>query len=571
VPRMSYLVIEDFGTRGLCGDPARYEDPPPAGDGHHDFYWFWRNVGRSGKAGGDRGRWGVGKTVFPACSTINSMYGLTVQADTKRRLLMGQSVLKTHKIGATEYGPDGWFCDPAESDDLQMPFEDPAFISTFEKSFALKRGAEPGTSVVVPYPLDRVNASSILQSVVVHYFVQIVRGLLVVEVEGPGVAATIIDAGNIEAAANSMKWAGKRGEKKHVAPPIGLARFACQCAEAGKFTMLTEQNGAPVWNAALFGDKDLAALRENFESGMPVALRVPVDVIFNDKYLSLNAGALRQRWSHFDVFVQRSKHPSASQRGEDYFIRGGMTISGISTIPQARGVTALVLVDDDALTSFLGDAENPAHTDWREGEETLRKKYEKYHSRIRFVRNAVEKLIGVLALAKAGKDKQALADFFPIEIPNASQAGRKTRPKVPKLPDPRPKSFEVRQIQGGFVVAGRPQANLRTPTELHVAAAYELDNATGRAALRHYDERDFAFDRKGLTVVNERCEIRSAKRNIIELHKLLPDFQLRVTGFPETLDVVVRAVDPSSRTKAADLEDEASGKPAASERKGAEA
>lgn len=45
-----FLVIEDFGTRGLQGDPAQSEDAElDTGAGKNDFYYFWRNIGRSKK------------------------------------------------------------------------------------------------------------------------------------------------------------------------------------------------------------------------------------------------------------------------------------------------------------------------------------------------------------------------------------------------------------------------------------------------------------------------------------------------------------------------------------------
>src|SRR5438046_1755766 len=62
----------------------------------HNFYYFWRNVGRSGNTDDKLGRWGLGKTVFPAASAINTFWGLTVRKSDARKLLMGQSVLRTH-------------------------------------------------------------------------------------------------------------------------------------------------------------------------------------------------------------------------------------------------------------------------------------------------------------------------------------------------------------------------------------------------------------------------------------------------------------------------------------------
>ncbi len=46
---LSYIIIEDFGTKGLTGDPDQTTD-----NEDNNFYWFFRNVGRSGK-GEDKG------------------------------------------------------------------------------------------------------------------------------------------------------------------------------------------------------------------------------------------------------------------------------------------------------------------------------------------------------------------------------------------------------------------------------------------------------------------------------------------------------------------------------------
>ena len=40
--------------------------PNPADNEH--FYWFFRNIGRSGKRDEDAGSWGLGKWVFPDAS-----------------------------------------------------------------------------------------------------------------------------------------------------------------------------------------------------------------------------------------------------------------------------------------------------------------------------------------------------------------------------------------------------------------------------------------------------------------------------------------------------------------------
>ena len=56
------MVVEDFGARGLGGNPLLSNAPDPDSKVKEDFFWFWRNIGLSGKTGDDLGRWGLGKT-----------------------------------------------------------------------------------------------------------------------------------------------------------------------------------------------------------------------------------------------------------------------------------------------------------------------------------------------------------------------------------------------------------------------------------------------------------------------------------------------------------------------------
>src|SRR5437588_6535473 len=156
---MRVLLYEDFGTRGLCGDPARTEDPPADGSaGWQDFYWFWRNVGRSGKSGQDLGRWGLGKSVLPATSKVNTMFGLTVRPD-GRRLLMGQAVLKTHRIDAEQFLPEGFYHGKTDPHGVPLPVEGGAECDAFAGAFGLsRRRDECGLSVVVPFGFDTLAA-----------------------------------------------------------------------------------------------------------------------------------------------------------------------------------------------------------------------------------------------------------------------------------------------------------------------------------------------------------------------------------------------------------------------------
>lgn len=205
-PPMDFVLYEDFGTRGLRGDPMLAKDP--AGAEGQDFYWFWWNIGRSGKSGEKLGRWGLGKAVFARASRVRAHLGLTVRADPDRpRLLMGQIATDIHALepGGPEFEARGYFCHPRASEaELDRPIEDAAWLDRFEHTFGLTRGGEPGLSIVVPYCYETIRALDLLRSALVHWFWPILCGDLIVEVVGPDLPSTTLTATTIRAVADGF-------------------------------------------------------------------------------------------------------------------------------------------------------------------------------------------------------------------------------------------------------------------------------------------------------------------------------------------------------------------------------
>lgn len=268
---LSFLVLEDFGTRGLQGDPGQSEDEEIGAAGvRNDFYYFWRNVGRSRKQSSDLGRWGLGKTVFPAASRINAFFALTVRRDDGRRLLMGQAVLRIHKLDGARYYPYGYF--GGFRGDFALPVDDAEVIDTFRQDFGVARSREPGLSVVIPYPDPDLTPEAVLPSVVRHYFLPILAGDLVVEVVRDGRAETL-DARTVMRLVESLGG----GEGARLQPLVELARWGLDLA-AERFLKLPEppSGAAPRWGADEGLDQALAPLRRQFATGERIALRVPV-------------------------------------------------------------------------------------------------------------------------------------------------------------------------------------------------------------------------------------------------------------------------------------------------------
>ena len=177
----SFLVFEDFGTGGLQGDVNQAFDRPLT---KNSFFYFFRAEGRSGKTDTAIGRWGVGKYVFPRSSRANLFFGLTVRADDSKKMLMGQTVLKSHKVANNHYSPDG-YCGERGSDGLILPLSDASTLEEFSKDFHLSRTTESGLSVVVPWLDPEFTLDHIKEAILRGYFYPILTGALVVTVGTP--------------------------------------------------------------------------------------------------------------------------------------------------------------------------------------------------------------------------------------------------------------------------------------------------------------------------------------------------------------------------------------------------
>lgn len=549
IPPMNYLVVEDFGTRGLVGDPERTMDPSADHSAREDFYWFWRNVGRSGKSGTDIGRWGLGKTVFPATSKINALFALTVRGTDGRKMLMGQAITKIHRIDGTEYVPEGFFCDPSRSAALQMPFEEAPMLERFSTLFKLQRRDEAGLSLVVPYRFDRLQQEEIIRSVILHFFMPILRAQLSVTVSGPSGDASL-DASSIEYEASKLAWAGARKEKKHAPPPFALARWAIDAQMKGIETLADPAKPkVPAWGEQVFPTGALERTRKAYQSGQRVALRVPMSIERADGTVSD---------TYFDVFLERDADLTS---GEDHFVREGMTISRISTLSGRRGLRALLLVEEKNLSALLGDAEGPAHTEWGTGEVRPEQGYRRWKRRVTFVRNAIAQLDAILSPAPTELSEDWLQDIFSIERPQPGGAKKKRRTDrvvqrdpvpPPEIKPGRPRGYSLTQISGGFRLKGVAR-EAGTPRRLRVTAAYDLE---GGNPFKAYNTIDFRFDEgkcEPLKISHSGMSIAERSNNTLTVLPTSDEFLLEVTGFDAVRDLVVSVREETEDNDTTDL------------------
>lgn len=512
-----FLVVEDFGTRGLTGDPATWD---PFDAVKNSFFLFFRALGRSGKEGEDRGRWGVGKFVFPMASEGHCLIALTVPEPGTRELLMGRMVLKTHRAAGKSYHPDGHWGQYTESG-LVLPSETPGLAAEFRRVFELERRSETGLSIVVPWIKEGITAASIIESVAGEYFLPIFRGELVVDVDDNGVVSRL-DASNLETISERL-------EDPLVQARVALA-FQAATWPSGQLMDVPRPDPSVEfdWGSGRLSDEQRAFASVKLEAGEVVGFRVRT---------CTRPKASQSRSTHFDVFLQQV--PGLG-RVRPLIVREGITVSEDRTAA-LQDYAALVVVDDPALAGFVGDAETPAHTDLQL--DLVKSRYTLAGKLINLIRTAPAGLIREIEGADREADTSLLAEFFPqpeaSATPRKPHAGRTKKgdevEEVPLIPSSPPR-FRIAQTDTGFAVRGTGAA--KPGTRLTLRCAYEVRRGN---PFKKYDSLDFVLG-KDVELDTEGVEQDSIGENTASFRVLDPEFEINASGFDLNRNVVVRII-----------------------------
>lgn len=521
------LVFEDFGTTGLIGDPNEWK---PVLGSRNNFYHFFRAEGRSDKTGKDIGRWGVGKQVFPRVSRINSVFGLTVRESDGKKLLMGMSILKSHDVNGVRFKPDGLLgISPENSeDDLILPIEDSAFIEHFIQVFDIERGDDPGLTIVVPWCHLELTDENLVRAVLRGYFWPILRGELEVIVEARKIE-TILDANSLE---QEIRKIGNNLEQE-IMPLIKLANWAHSPAEPNRFELTKpDQNRALHWSRELFPETSLSKMRELYELGDKIAIRVPVNIRQKDQ---------PPQDSFFDIFMFRD---GSERSGRPTFIREGIIIPDVRS-PRTRGVRAIVMAKDDPIATFLGDSENPAHTQWQKDGANFRNKYVSGPTDLQFVIRSVHEIVNLLCEHDTKEDRTLLADVFSIPAP-PEEPDVKTpeehkseddgdEPEEVEPPEPAPKIFSINRIDRGFVVSKGNAESTSLPILLQIKAAYHVRRGN---PFKKYRPADFNFmEQMEVSLKGAIALEKDANRLVVRIDQT--EFRIKVAGFDSKRDLRV--------------------------------
>ena len=495
---LPFIVVEDSGTVGLEGDWEQHNDTEsdPAESNH--FYWFFRNVGRSGKGDTDNGSWGLGKSVFPATSHASTYIAVTRRRSDDEILLMGQAVLNKHDIDGQPYVPYGYFA-TFEDDGFQLPLHrsEPAhqaFIDQCIADFGLQYRDSPGLSVIIPFPRiedeeAHIETPKMLAAIIHSYFYPIINRKLEVTLdEGDGSPSIEITADTIDNVLTSADL--KESGEQSVNGYRSLFEMCRKCME------LTDNDYIDIQVGQL-GDEDrqgIASLRHKYNGYELLAFHVGTDV-------QRKRGAQEQ--SKFRLYIQRD---DSLRSGHDYYVRGTLSISEMNYLGQIRARSLLVVDENEPLAAMLRDSEPPAHTLWRnQNVHRLSEHWVAPSRRINAVRYAPRTLLRTMDTPTEGIQKDAFADIFFYERPGELTGrrptnGRRINPRPITPPPSTPRDFDIQNTHSGtgfrVRIAGESE---NPPTQARLRVAYEVPRGN---PLNQYSPNDFRLHGAGALSVD---------------------------------------------------------------------
>ncbi|MFL6798571.1 MAG: hypothetical protein ACJ8F3_14265 [Xanthobacteraceae bacterium] len=507
------LVIEDFGTTGLQGAVDVKDDG--------QFCGFWRRFGRSNKKQAQGGRWGLGKLVFASASQVRSVIGLTRRVgDDRASWLMGQAILRNHAIDGIEKDSVGFWCD-AETARKGMPSSDPALSEALRAEAQLRRTHEPGLSLVVPYVLGDITPQHLMAATLRNYYYPILTGRLVVEIN-----ETVIDATSFDRVSRSL------GSEAIAPSTLAFVRELQDRRDAPPDVLLPPQWQAEAISAGLIGGEATARLREGFKRGSLIVVRAPLTMTAREPR------GLVPVTSHVDLFLKAAR---PGERAQTLVVRGAITVPTEGKRAALTETHAALEARDDAISRLLGDAENPAHTQWNERAEKLRNGWQGGGMVLRRVRAALHELHGVVFDRLDQEDKDALLDFF--SIPKPTRAGKDGavlagRPPA-DLPEGQPRPFRIERRAGGFSITANPAAPpAALPLKLHVRCAYDVLSGN---PFRRFSEHDFSFFSSDIRFSKVNADCWPTDFNEVDVAARRPEFRVDVTGFDQHRDIIIVA------------------------------
>jgi len=408
---ISCLVMEDFSTTGIIGDPNILDDQTQSGD-KNSWYHFLIDFGganklQDAKKGGSEGE---GRQTFMLNSGIATFFGISIDSTNNNRpSIFGMSYFGSRKVNNITFPAFSSFGKKIEyeGNDECVPVTDPQKAKEFISLFNLKRTlSDPGTSIIIPfYNKQEISAEFIIKRLVEIYRVPIFRDELEVFIED-----TQVNSKNIRSLADARE---ESHEKKQLYQDYFkfLQESSQEVLKENSFEINfydqddIKKEDIPDFEKLIlrFNENNLLKLRLSFE------IKKLKDNIRYDSFRS-----------YIEIYIK--KYPSSLDNVRETFndfIRGQMPVYARRN--KKTSMFHLVDIQNDHAMLFFKHAEQANHSEISADNWKLKDEYKAYRPIIRLSKNITIKIYNLITSENLEEDYEATQDLFQIEDKDKGQ------------------------------------------------------------------------------------------------------------------------------------------------------
>lgn len=523
------LILEDFNTTGILGNHRTYS--PKLDDGEDNpIFRFNFFVGDDEKmndpdAGGSEGE---GRQTFYFASKISTFFYFTKRVDEKPLIYGMTFVGKTEneddihrpwvnvlkfgeRIDRTANDPNGSKMDLSYA----IPMQDDECNEMFKKVVPITRDDEPGTSVAIPFYNRRyLKKEKVILKVLEVYRVLIIRGKMIIEIDGERIDANSIDK-------IYTKYFPQNGDALERLNTLNYFKFIKDInnLKENKYSL----NYSAGFNLLKEGSiPNIDELLDEFNRNEIVKLRCNFILNRKEKVTGQYRKEEVSKKTFFDLYLKKIDGAYISKKCND-FIRGEMSIYN-----ERKTLNAFSIIDiqDDTAKLLFKCAEGANHSEWDPQSFKLENCIfftEKYSHVVNFGKKLPEQILRLFEQKDLKPDFDALSELFP-DLSDEGKDKEKKKKKKKKLKETPPKipsifkkikNYEIDSLsgkEGGFSIRGNTFEKKDIQNKIKIM---ETEKAKYLEEIRSETEID--------TIETMQESLATLERRIAEYEKFLDD------------------------------------------------
>ena len=373
------LLFEDFNTTGIKGGPIPHNIKMPD-ETRNDYYAFIWDVGSKMDKGDDKGgSVGIGRLTFGLSSKINTFFVYTKQKfkDYNNTFFTGLANFGQSETNSY-YDPIARFGIEYGENKIPHPISADRDLDIIRQIFQLDRKKdEPGTSMIVPFPIDDLTNKNIILNFIKRYRVGFYLNQFKVYVEEECISR------------DTIKDIIKKYIPSEYSSYCSFFDFIDQCAEIQKNKLFhipkfEEQNPSEI-KRDNFKEEDITEIVKSLDSQKVIGIRLNLNIHERKKTGKEYIDDIKK--SFVDVYLQKTD----MGLGKQDTLRGIMSVSGIRHF-EGKDYHAIIDIQDKPSSKMFRKLETPNHKFFSNHSKEFEKLYSKYRNQELLVKKAPERL-----------------------------------------------------------------------------------------------------------------------------------------------------------------------------------